>query len=135
MRVLTVMRVCQFIYVLAAALLCANLSPAQEAPAVSAPSQESPEQRDARMKWWRDAKFGMFIHYGVFSQFKTGEWCMSFQDYTKAEYEEYKEKGIVQGGMIPKLDNAFNALACGVKQVIITQADRLLSGVGTRIII
>lgn len=57
------------------------------------------------------------------------------REINKAEYEEYKEKGIVQGGMIPKLDNAFNALACGVKQVIITQADRLLSGVGTRIII
>jgi len=25
---------------------------------------ESPEQRDARMQWWRDAKFGLFIHWG-----------------------------------------------------------------------
>ena len=32
-----------------------------------APLYETPAQRDARMKWWRDAKFGMFIHYGIYS--------------------------------------------------------------------
>ena len=28
---------------------------------------ETPEQRDARMRWWRDAKFGMFLHWGPVS--------------------------------------------------------------------
>jgi len=28
---------------------------------------ETPEQRDARMKWWRDARFGMFIHWGLYA--------------------------------------------------------------------
>jgi alpha-L-fucosidase len=28
---------------------------------------ESPAQRDARMLWWRDAKFGMFLHWGPVS--------------------------------------------------------------------
>lgn len=28
---------------------------------------ETVAQRDARMEWWRDAKFGMFIHYGLYS--------------------------------------------------------------------
>ena len=28
---------------------------------------ETKEQRDARMAWWREAKFGMFIHWGVYS--------------------------------------------------------------------
>ena len=28
---------------------------------------ETAEQRDARMDWWRKAKFGMFIHYGLYS--------------------------------------------------------------------
>lgn len=36
---------------------------------------------------------------------------------TKEEYTEYKKQGIISGGMIPKLDNAFTALAKGVKQV------------------
>ena len=26
---------------------------------------ETKEERDARMKWWREARFGMFIHWGV----------------------------------------------------------------------
>lgn len=50
-----------------------------------------------------------------------------------AEYEQYKSEGIIQGGMIPKLDNAFNALHCGVREVVITQASELLRSSGTRI--
>jgi alpha-L-fucosidase len=30
-------------------------------------ADEPPAQRDARMGWWRDAKFGMFIHWGVYA--------------------------------------------------------------------
>jgi alpha-L-fucosidase len=29
---------------------------------------ETPEERDARMEWWREARFGMFIHWGLYSQ-------------------------------------------------------------------
>lgn len=50
---------------------------------------ETAKERDRRLAWFKEARFGMFIHYGLFSQFGTGEWCMSNQDYTKAEYEEY----------------------------------------------
>lgn len=28
---------------------------------------ETAEERDLRMSWWRQAKFGMFIHYGLYS--------------------------------------------------------------------
>lgn len=30
----------------------------------AAPAPETPAQRDARLAWWRDARFGMFIHWG-----------------------------------------------------------------------
>lgn len=30
-------------------------------------AHETPAQRDARMAWWREAKFGMFIHWGVYA--------------------------------------------------------------------
>ena len=40
-------------------------------------------------------------------------------------YAELKEQGIVSGGMLPKLDNAFATLDAGVKEVIITKADNL----------
>ena len=34
---------------------------------------ETPQEHDARMQWFRDAKFGMFIHWGLYSQL-AGEW-------------------------------------------------------------
>ena len=30
-------------------------------------ANESPERKNERMAWWRDAKFGMFIHWGVYA--------------------------------------------------------------------
>ena len=35
--------------------------------------KETKEAHEARMKWFRDAKFGMFIHWGLYSQL-AGEW-------------------------------------------------------------
>jgi alpha-L-fucosidase len=34
---------------------------------------EKKEDRDKRMEWWRDARFGMFIHWGLYS-IPAGEW-------------------------------------------------------------
>lgn len=50
----------------------------------------------------------------------------------KQYYEQLKADGIVQGGMLPKLDNSFAALNAGVSKVIITRADCLGLG-GTTI--
>jgi len=46
-------------------------------------------------------------------------------------FQQYKNEGIIQGGMIPKLDNAFRAIASGVKEVIITGASDVNTGKGT----
>ena len=40
-------------------------------------------------------------------------------------FKTYVDSGTIQGGMIPKLENAFEALRAGVKQVVITRADRI----------
>ena len=50
-------------------------------------------------------------------------------------YGKLKEDGIVSGGMIPKIDNAFNALNGGVSKVIITRADAIDGAKGTHIIL
>lgn len=61
--------------------------------------QAQPE-RDARMKWWREARFGMFIHWGPYSvlggvynghQQKRGgaEWIMNRCKIPVAEYQKY----------------------------------------------
>ena len=70
-------------------------------PAV-VPSTETKEQRDARMKWWREAKFGMFIHWGIYSVPAgvyngqpiggLGEWIQNRARIPSAEYRKYAEQ-------------------------------------------
>src|SRR5687768_16894825 len=67
--------------------------------AAPAAAQETPAQRDARMAWWRDARFGMFIHWGPYAvpagSYKgervpgIGEWIMSRGRIPIAEYEPF----------------------------------------------
>ena len=74
--------------VLAAPLWCVRTGFAQEHPAkqaagttqrtvgdahATAAARESRSARDARMKWWREARFGMFIHWGLYA-IPAGEW-------------------------------------------------------------
>ena len=49
------------------------------------------------------------------------------------EFQHYVEEGVIQGGMIPKLENAFQAIDAGVKEVIITKASEIEKGNGTHI--
>jgi acetylglutamate kinase len=48
-------------------------------------------------------------------------------------FRHYVEQGIIQGGMIPKLENAFEAIDAGVKHVVITQASAIHTQSGTHI--
>lgn len=50
---------------------------------------------------------------------------------THIDYVQYVKEGVIQGGMIPKLENAFSAINAGVKQVIITSAEALGKHQGT----
>jgi alpha-L-fucosidase len=64
---------------------------------------ETAQQRDARMQWWREARFGMFVHWGLYSGLagtwdgkavgKTGgmEWI---QQRVKADTETYAQRAI-----------------------------------------
>ncbi len=73
-------------------------SAATKDPVVLAWQHEFGPTHDARMKWWREARFGMFIHWGVYSvpagvykgdQSKhIGEWLMRDYNIPVAEYAE-----------------------------------------------
>ena len=54
-------------------------------------------------------------------------------DLTPALFEKYVSTGVIQGGMIPKLENSFEALKAGVTQVMITRADLIHADYGTKI--
>ncbi len=49
------------------------------------------QTRDERMKWWREARFGMFVHYGLYSQIGRNEWVMACENIPPKEYEKYAE--------------------------------------------
>ncbi len=53
---------------------------------------------------------------------------------TRESYRQLLEEEVVSGGMIPKIDNAFNAIENGVKEVIITRADAIDGIQGTHIV-
>lgn len=49
----------------------------------------------------------------------------------RTTFDRYVQEGIIQGGMIPKLENSFQALDTGVKRVVITQATAIDGQSGT----
>src|ERR1700761_8693454 len=76
-----------FLLPLLAVLLITNIAPAQ-----------TTLTKDERMQWWREARFGMFIHWGVYSQFAGAyngnllqhdgaEWIMNFMKIPVASYQ------------------------------------------------
>ena len=52
---------------------------------------------------------------------------------TPEEFKQYVADGVIQGGMIPKLENSFEALNAGVSEVVITLASAINGNSGTRI--
>lgn len=94
---------------LAAAALFAIAAPAsraQEGVTVEPPTSsrstvdETPAQRDERMRWWREAKFGLFIHWGVYAvtegsyggKDNYGEWIMLQARIPRDEYRAYARR-------------------------------------------
>jgi len=43
--------------------------------------------RPERMRWWHDARFGMFVHWGLYSQLGRHEWVMNRERIPLEEYE------------------------------------------------
>ena len=101
---------------------------AQSPSPMPQPTPETKEQRDARMAWWRDAKFGMFVHWGVYCVPAgyyhgkpvggIGEWIMNKAKIPVAEYEQFAPR------FDPEKFNADEWVAmaknAGVKYIVIT---------------
>jgi alpha-L-fucosidase len=80
---------CTLRTVLTVLLMYAIVPPvvAEDAASPDPYAKETPAQHDARMQWWRHAKFGLFIHWGVYSVpagtykgeriWGNGEWIMN----------------------------------------------------------
>jgi alpha-L-fucosidase len=78
---------------------CAASLAEEKAPPAAA-AKETKEQRDARMAWFRDAKFGLFIHWGVYSvpagewqgNKNYGEWFLEETHMPVSQYEKFRDQ-------------------------------------------
>ncbi len=70
----------------------------QEAQMASGPGgQETARQRDERMAWWQEARFGLFIHWGLYAipagewedRTDHAEWILTTAQIPVAEYEKF----------------------------------------------
>jgi len=50
------------------------------------------DPRAASLAWFRDARFGLFLHYGLYSLLGRGEWVMFREKIPVREYERLKER-------------------------------------------
>lgn len=97
-------------------------------PVAAIQDKESPAQRNARMAWWRQARFGMFIHWGLYavpagtSHGKPvnggGEWIMNNASIPVADYKRLAPQ------FNPTRFNAHDWVAlakeAGMKYIVIT---------------
>jgi len=84
--------------VLAASGLISGCKPAAESSKPGGPEAEAGESPAAvadgqrRMQWWHAARFGMFIHWGLYSVYGHHEWAMEMEGIPVAEYEQLAAK-------------------------------------------
>jgi alpha-L-fucosidase len=71
--------------VLALAVFCLGIGAAQTTAQTYQPSKSNLKAR----QWFQDAKFGMFIHWGVYSVPSDGEWYMEQKKVPVSEYEKF----------------------------------------------
>ena len=57
-------------------------------PAISQPNYQPSEENLAARKWFQEARFGLFIHWGVYSVLGDGEWVMNNQNISVSDYEK-----------------------------------------------
>lgn len=74
--------------------------------------------RDKRMAWYRDARFGMFIHYGLFSMIGRHEWAQVIECIPKEEYQELAKQWNPREGICREW--AMQAKAAGMKYMVLT---------------
>ncbi|WP_319499379.1 alpha-L-fucosidase [uncultured Draconibacterium sp.] len=79
---------------------------------------ETPEQKVERMKWWTDARFGMFIHWGLYAQAARHEWVKKNERISDEDYQKYFD--IFNPDLFDPVEWARKAKAAGMKYAVIT---------------
>lgn len=116
--------------ILSMSSLCFAQQPAisPKHPVLSIQDTETTAQRDARMAWWREARFGMFIHWGLYSipagtwdgrrYQHIGEWIMNDASIPVAQYKALAPQFNPTG--FSAHDIVALAKSAGMKYIVIT---------------
>ena len=79
---------------------------------------ETPNEKKKRIEWWTDARFGMFIHWGLYAQAGRHEWIKNRERITDEEYQKYFE--IFNPDLFDPTEWAKKVKAAGMKYAVIT---------------
>ncbi len=79
---------------------------------------ESEQQRENRMKWWTEARFGMFIHWGLYAMAARHEWVKKYERITDEEYQKYFE--LFNPDLFDPVQWARTAKNAGMKYFVVT---------------
>ncbi len=79
---------------------------------------ETEAQKTKRLEWWTDARFGMFIHWGLYAQPARHEWVKNYERITNEDYQKYFE--IFNPDLYNPTEWAKKAKAAGMKYAVIT---------------
>lgn len=79
---------------------------------------ESETEQAERLAWWTDARFGMFIHWGLYAQAARHEWVKKHERITNEDYSKYFE--FFNPDLFDPVAWAKKAKAAGMKYAVIT---------------
>jgi len=88
---------------------------AQTKPSIT---NETPEQKIKRMQWWTDARFGMFIHWGLYALPARHEWVKNQERITNDTYQKYFDE--FNPDQFDPKKWAKEAKAAGMKYAVLT---------------
>jgi alpha-L-fucosidase len=80
--------------------------------------KETEAQKTGRLKWWTEARFGMFIHWGLYALPARHEWVKNAERMTNDQYQKYFE--LFNPDMWDPHEWAKMAKAAGMKYVVLT---------------
>lgn len=86
--------------------------------APAAAVQETAAQKEARMKWWTEARFGMFIHWGTYALAARHEWVKNNEHITDEAYRKYFDN--FNPDLYAPKEWARMAKAAGMKYFVVT---------------
>jgi alpha-L-fucosidase len=86
-------------------------------PGAQLPRETDP-QKTQRMQWWQEARFGMFIHWGLYAQGARHEWLKRYEHKTDEDYQKYFE--VFSPDLYDPAAWAEMAKMAGMRYVVIT---------------